>query len=52
MKFKVTYEYRGRVTVEVEAENEQEAEKEGTEEASELIDGNLSLYDTTVRKVE
>lgn len=50
MKYKVTYEYRGKVTVEVEAENEKSAESAGLVEADELINGSLTVYDVTVRE--
>jgi len=49
-KYKVTYEYRGKVTVEVEAESEGEAERNGLEEADKSIDGNLTVYDITVHE--
>lgn len=49
-KYRVTYEYRGRVTVEVEAETEAAAEKAGLAEADEAIPSNLSLYNATVRQ--
>lgn len=52
MKYKVTYEYRGRVTVEVDALSESEAEVVGLEEADSCINGSLSVYDCTVREVK
>ena len=52
MKYKVTYEYRARVTVEVEADNEKDAVENGLEEADEGINGAINLYDTTVRPME
>ncbi len=52
MKYKVTYEYRGKVTVEVEAESETAAEQAGLEEADESINEALSLYDVVIRQVE
>lgn len=50
MKYKVTYEYRGTVTVDVEADNEGKAEDAGMQEADEAISRNLSLYDVEVRE--
>ena len=52
MKYRVTYEYRGRVTVVVKAEDAAAAEKKGQPEADEAIHHNLALYDSTVREVE
>lgn len=49
MKYKVTYEYRGRVTVEVEALNKEQAVKIGQEEADEAILHNLGVDNVTVR---
>ncbi len=46
--YKVTYEYRGKVTVEVEAETESDAERDGLKEADDYIGGNLSVYDSKV----
>lgn len=48
MKYKVTYEYHGKITVEVEAPDEKAAEVVGLEEADEFIQGQLSVYDVTV----
>jgi hypothetical protein len=47
--YKVTYEYRGSVTVSVEARSEEEAETLGLEEADQDINGALSVYDVKVR---
>lgn len=49
MKYRVTYEYRSRVSVEVEAENEKLAEEAGMEEADDYINGSLELYDVKVK---
>lgn len=51
-KYRVTYEYRGRVTIEVNAEDAAAAEKKGQAEADEYIYGNLALYDSTARKID
>lgn len=48
--YKVTYEYRGKVTVEVEAKNKEEAENIGLEEADSYINGCLTVYDVIVRE--
>lgn len=50
-KFRVTYEYRGRVTVDVEAADEKEADKKGLAEADSAIGGNLFVYDVQVEEV-
>lgn len=50
MKYKVTCEYRGKVTVEVEAENAREAEQLGLIEAGESIQSNLAIYDVRARE--
>jgi hypothetical protein len=50
-KFKVTYEYRGIVTVEVEAADEKEADTKGLAEADSLIGVNLSVYDASVEEI-
>ena len=50
MKYKVTYEYRGKVTVEVEADSPEDAQRRGLEEADEAINGSLSVYDWTVKE--
>lgn len=50
MKYKVTYEYRGKVTVEVEAASEREAEQIGLREADECVE--LSVCDVQVREVK
>lgn len=52
MKFKVTYEYRGKVTVDVDARNKEEAEELGIKEADEFITGHLSIYDIEVKPIE
>lgn len=52
MKYKVTYTYRGHVTVEVEAADEAAAFKAGMEEADSDIGGALSLIDWDVKEVE
>jgi len=54
MKFKVTYEYRGKVTVDMDAKNLREAEVkaaslEDVEEADSLIAGYLGVWDVTVK---
>jgi len=49
MKYKVTYEYRGTVTLDVEAPSAEEAENAGQREADEAIVGALSVYDVTAR---
>lgn len=51
-QYKVTYEYRGKVTVDVEANNEEQADIIGMEEADQLIAGALTVYDSQVREVE
>jgi hypothetical protein len=51
MLYKVTYEYRGKVTIEVEADNEKDAENKGLPDADEAIAGNLQLYDVSVKPV-
>lgn len=50
MKYKVTYEYRAKVTVDVEANSEKEAEEAGQQEADESINLSLELYDVRVRE--
>lgn len=50
-KFKVTYEYRGKVTVEVEAADEKEADTKGLAEADESIIHNLSVYNADVEEI-
>lgn len=50
-KYSVTYEYRGKVTVEVEAENEKEAETKGLKEADFYMAGAMTVYDVTVREL-
>lgn len=50
-KYKVTYEYRGKVTVEVEAEDEKQAERFGLDEADECIAGSLMVYDTKAEEL-
>ncbi len=50
-KYKVTYEYRAKVTVQVEAENEEAAEEAAQEEADEGINGATELYDVQVREI-
>lgn len=50
-KFKVTYEYRGTVTVEVEAADEKEADTKGLTEADSMIGANLSVYNAQVEEV-
>lgn len=50
-KYKVTYEYRGRVTVEVDAVSEEDAECDSQQEADEIINGALTVYSVDVREV-
>ena len=50
--YKVTYEYRGKITVDVEAKDEKEAEILGLEEADSHINCSLSVYDVTVEEKE
>lgn len=50
-KYKVTYEFRARITIDVEAEDEKAAEREGSDEAWESIGAQASLYDVIVREV-
>lgn len=50
-KFKVTYEYRGRVTVEIEAADEKEADTKGLAEADQSIVHNLYVYNTDVEEI-
>lgn len=50
-KYRVTYEYRGQVTVEVEADTEDAAIGSGSEQAATDIHGNLNLYGVTPRLV-
>ena len=49
MKYKVTYEYRGTVTVDVDAKDEKEAEDKAMDQTDELIIGCLTVYDVQVR---
>lgn len=48
MKYKVLFEYRGRVTIEVYAESEEVAKKVALSEADEAILYNLEVYDSKV----
>jgi len=52
-KFKVTFAYRGKVTVEVDAPTAEAAETnhEALLEADEIIAGALDVYDVTARPV-
>ena len=50
MKYRVTYCYEGRVTVEVEAESKEDAEKKGLSEADEAILHNLSVCNVVARE--
>lgn len=49
--FKVTVEYRGKVTVTVEAADEKEADTKALEQTDAAIGGNLSVYDVQVEEV-
>jgi translation initiation factor 1 (eIF-1/SUI1) len=49
--FKVTVEYRGKVTVTVEAADEKEADTKALAEADGAIGGNLHVYDVQVEEV-
>lgn len=51
-KYKVTYEYRGKITVEIEAENEEQADIIGLKEADEHINGCLTVYDSHAEEVK
>ncbi len=51
-KYKVTYEYRGKVTVEIEATDETQAEHIGLAEADDDIGTRLELYDVTFREIK
>jgi hypothetical protein len=47
-KYKVTFEYRGKVSIVVNADNEAEAEKLALPEADQLIEANLCVYDCNI----
>jgi hypothetical protein len=52
MKYKVSYEFRARVTVEVEADCCADAENKGLEAAEDEARLNLSYYDSTARPLD
>jgi len=52
MMYKVSYEFRAKVTVEVEADSRDAAEKAGRVDAEESACLNLLYYDSTVRLLD
>lgn len=50
-KYRVTYEYHGKVVVDVEADSEESAEELGQEEADGAINNALELYSVKVREI-
>jgi hypothetical protein len=52
MRYKVSYEFRAKVTVAVEAESCAAAENAGLPEAEEEARLNLSYYDSTARPLD
>ena len=53
MKYKITYEYRGNITVDdIIANSQEEAERIGRLEADEGIGLELSLYNTYVNEIK
>lgn len=51
MKYKVTYKYEAKATVEVEADSEKEAKDNGMAEADEIAANNMNLADVKVERL-